>query len=92
MVFSFLWQAEHGGASEKSPEATAVTAGAAEKSKEACELTSPPADPGECGSGEAPIAADGASSGKTEAASTQAQIIEGTRFFAAKFTWLCCSQ
>ncbi|PON77325.1 Serine/threonine protein kinase [Parasponia andersonii] len=54
-----------GGGSEKSMPAAV----AAENSKEVSTPTPPPVDPGECGSGDAPIAGDGVSSGKTEAAS-----------------------
>ncbi|KAF3436863.1 hypothetical protein FNV43_RR19616 [Rhamnella rubrinervis] len=42
---------------------------AAENSKELCMPPPPPADPGECGSDDAPIVGDGVSSGKPEAAS-----------------------
>lgn len=56
-------QVENGGGSDKPMPA------AAENSKELCMPPPPPADPGECGSDDAPIAGDGVSSGKTEAAS-----------------------
>ncbi|KAL5543937.1 hypothetical protein UlMin_007721 [Ulmus minor] len=56
--------AENGESSDKPMEA-------AENSKEVRAPTPPPppVDPGECGSGDAPIAGDGASTGKTDAAS-----------------------
>lgn len=76
--FSFFIQAENGDASEKS------TSPAAENSKEVSTPAAPPPpeDPGECGSDAPPIAAvEGASSAKTEAASTHAQIVEGESFF-----------
>ncbi|EXC04127.1 ATPase family AAA domain-containing protein 1-A [Morus notabilis] len=72
---------ENGGGSEKSMPA-------AENSKEVRTPTPPPADPGECGSGDAPIAGDGASSAKTEAASqavaVSTPIAEGTSPLADK--------
>ncbi|KAK9926662.1 hypothetical protein M0R45_023877 [Rubus argutus] len=43
-----------------------------ENSKEVCMPATAAADPGECSAGDAPTAGDGATSGKTEAATTQA--------------------
>ena len=62
-----------------------MPATAAENSKEVSTPTPPPADPGECGSGDAPIAGDGVSSGKNEVASqavvVSTPIAEGKCFF-----------
>ncbi|XP_062115969.1 uncharacterized protein LOC133830079 isoform X2 [Humulus lupulus] len=66
---------ENGGGSDKSMPA-------AENSKEVSTPTPPPADPGECGSGDAPIAEDAVTSGKNEVASeavaVSTPIAEGT--------------
>ncbi|KAK4843365.1 hypothetical protein QYF36_007268 [Acer negundo] len=65
-------KAENGGAAEKPMQAT-------ENSKEAC--TPVAADPGECGTGDAPIAGEDVSGGKAEAASAgavAAPIAEGS--------------
>lgn len=64
-------QAENGGGSDTPmPEA--------DNSKELCMPPPPPADPGECGSDDAPIAGDGVSSGKTEAASQAVAVAVAT--------------
>lgn len=66
LIWFGVFQVDNNGAA---PEKT--TPGV-ENSKEVCMPATAAADPGECSAGDAPTAGDGATSGKTEAAATQA--------------------